>query len=232
MKGDGQVLLHLGQTKIYSQIFAKLICPEKERQNEGVIVFNIDTSHLKQNSEYTSNFDELSDLRIKLNNLLDKTLKASKAFDPLSLCVVPGKLVWKISADVSIINSDGNVYDSTLLAVLASWMTFKVPFFKKKGNIVDSNQFINLTTIHVPLSVTYGLFNDNTKFIVDPTLKEEKCLDGVVIISANKYDEICYIHTYNAVKLDRSIVDKLIQNTKGIKRYISWHPYFLHQKTH
>ena len=110
----------------------------------------------------------MSDLRIKLNNLLEKSLKDSKAFDSLSLCVVPGKLVWKIVVDISVINYDGNLDDITMFAVLASWMTFKIPFIRKKGSIVEFGQNINLTTIHVPLSVTFGLFDNNSKFLVDP----------------------------------------------------------------
>ena len=113
----------------------------------------------------------MSDIRIKLNNLLEKSLKDSKAFDTLSLCVVPKKLVWKIIVDISVINNDGNLYDSTMLAVLASWMTFKIPFLRKNGQNVEFNQMINLTALHVPLSITYGLFDNNMKFLVDPNVK-------------------------------------------------------------
>jgi len=38
---DGQVIVHLGNTKILSQVFAKLISPEADRPNEGIIMFNV-----------------------------------------------------------------------------------------------------------------------------------------------------------------------------------------------
>ena len=41
LKEDGQVILHLGKTKILSQIFAKLVCPDKSRPNDGIIMFNV-----------------------------------------------------------------------------------------------------------------------------------------------------------------------------------------------
>ncbi len=150
-------------------------------------------------------------MRNKLSNLLEKSLRDSKSLDHNSLCIVPGKLAWKITVDINIINNDGNLYDACILAALSSWMSFKIPFLRKSGNKVniDSNpEMINLSTLHVPLSVTYGLFDNSTKFIVDPSLKEEKCIDGVVIISANKFGEICYMHTYGAVKVDDDMIDE------------------------
>lgn len=41
MTYDGQVLVNIGSTKVFSQIFAKLVCPEVDRPNEGIILFNV-----------------------------------------------------------------------------------------------------------------------------------------------------------------------------------------------
>lgn len=119
--------------------------------------------------------------------------------------------MWKIILDINVINNDGNLYDACMLSTLASWMIFKIPFLRKTGNKIDlTSQYkmINLTTLHVPLSITFGLFENNSKFIVDPTLNEEKCINGIVIISANKFGEICYLHTYNSIKVDRNTMNK------------------------
>jgi exosome complex component RRP45 len=134
-----------------------------------------------------------------------------RALDKNSLCVVPGKLAWKIVIDINIIINDGNLYDACMMASLASWISYKIPFLRKTGNTIDlsnASQYINLSTLHVPLSVTFGLFDNNQKFIVDPSLKEEKLIDGIVIISANKFGEICYLHTYGSVKVDRQLIQE------------------------
>ncbi len=152
-------------------------------------------------------------MRNKLSNLLDKSLKESKSLDANSLCVVPAKLAWKIVIDINIISNDGNLYDTCMLASLSSWMSYKIPFLRKSGMKIDvskATQFINLSTLHIPLSVTFGLYDNNTKYIVDPSLKEEKCIDGIVIISANKFLEICYLHTYGSVKVDRASISEYI----------------------
>jgi exosome complex RNA-binding protein Rrp42 (RNase PH superfamily) len=41
MEDNGQVELKLGKTLVISQIFAKLITPNQDRANEGVIVFSV-----------------------------------------------------------------------------------------------------------------------------------------------------------------------------------------------
>ncbi len=82
---------------------------------------------------------------------------------------------------------------------------------RKQGErieIPENPQLINLSTLHLPLSATFGLFNGNKTFLVDPSLKEERVCEGFVIISANKFNELCYIHTFSAVKVDREIVDE------------------------
>jgi exosome complex component RRP45 len=113
--------------------------------------------------------------------------------------------------DINIINNDGNLYDACMLATLASWMTFKIPFLRKTGHrimVTENHQTIALSTLHIPLSVTFGLFDNNTKFLVDPNINEEKCVDGIIIISANKFAEICYLHTYGAIKVDKGTVNE------------------------
>lgn len=41
LKENGQVETKIGNTMVIAQIFAKLICPGKDRPNEGIIVFSV-----------------------------------------------------------------------------------------------------------------------------------------------------------------------------------------------
>jgi exosome complex RNA-binding protein Rrp42 (RNase PH superfamily) len=75
---NGQVETKIGNTMVISQVFCKLIAPHKERPSEGVIVFTIDTNALRPNAEYNICNEELGDLRNKINNLLDKSLRETK----------------------------------------------------------------------------------------------------------------------------------------------------------
>ena len=41
LKENGQIEVRIGKTLIISQIFAKLICPQKDRSTEGLIYINV-----------------------------------------------------------------------------------------------------------------------------------------------------------------------------------------------
>jgi exosome complex RNA-binding protein Rrp42 (RNase PH superfamily) len=75
---NGQVETKLGNTLVISQVFCKLISPNKDRPSEGVIVFTVDTNALRPNAEYNISNEELGDMRNKINNLLDKSLRETK----------------------------------------------------------------------------------------------------------------------------------------------------------
>jgi exosome complex component RRP45 len=47
LRENGQIQLELGKTLIISQVFAKLINTTKDRPNEGVIVFSVNSIILK-----------------------------------------------------------------------------------------------------------------------------------------------------------------------------------------
>lgn len=133
-----------------------------------------------------------------------------------SLCIVPGKLVWKLVIDITLLNNDGNIYDCSTIACLASWLSYKIPFLRPQSNTVEIREdmeFINLSVLHVPVSVTFGITGD--QILVDPTIQEEKVLDGLVLVSANKFGELCYLHTYSHPMVDDKIIDSILNQVKG-----------------
>jgi exosome complex RNA-binding protein Rrp42 (RNase PH superfamily) len=78
LEENGQVETKLGNTLVISQIFSKLVAPAKDRASEGVIVFSVDTNAIRPNAEYNVSNEELGDLRNKISNLLDKSLRETK----------------------------------------------------------------------------------------------------------------------------------------------------------
>ena len=55
------------------------------------------------------------------------------------LVLVPGKIVYTIFVDCSIINADGNLFDATSYAVVSALISSKIPIFKiQDGKVIDS----------------------------------------------------------------------------------------------
>lgn len=217
LEDNGQVEVKIGLTRIISQIYAKIVTPYVDRPNEGQAVFSIDTNHLKSNAEFMQSNEDLNEFRTHLNNLLEKGLRETKALDTNSLCIIPGKLVWKIVIDINIINNDGNVYDACLLSAVASWLSYRIPFLRKKGSkIISDFNKIFLTMLHIPICITFGLFNNGTKlqYICDATLKEEMVMNGMMNVTANIFDSICYLQFTSEIQVSCDEINKMLMLAK------------------
>ena len=216
---NSPIEVRLGNTQIFSQINAKLVQPRTERPSEGIISFQVDTHHLKPNADFTSTNEALNEFRISISNILEKCLKESHALDTNILCVIPGKLVWKVILDISVIKNDGNIFDTAIIAALSSWLTYKIPFFRIKEGELYYDSFINLTTIHMPVCVTNGIFlkknkNEEIMFVLDPTFEEESVMSGSVSICANIFGEISYMHMNTEVQVGLEDIEELIGSTE------------------
>ena len=222
---NGQVLINIGNTSIMVQIFSSLTSPSKDRPSEGNIVFTVDTNHLKHSADSNNSSEILSTMRNTITTLLEKSLRDSKALDAQSLCIVPHQLVWKIVVNINVLNNEGNVYDAVMIGALASWMNYKIQFLRKKNNTVDisikeSTKFVNLSILHIPVCIMTGIYKE--MIIVDPDLNEEKVIDGFMLVSANRFSEICYLHTYNAAKINKNqLEDILIMSKKKVKEILN-----------
>jgi exosome complex RNA-binding protein Rrp42 (RNase PH superfamily) len=216
---NSPIEVRLGNTQIFSQINAKLVQPRTERPSEGIISFQVDTHHLKPNADFTSTNEALNEFRISISNILEKCLKESHALDTNILCVIPGKLVWKVILDISVIKHDGNIFDSAIIAALSSWLTYKIPFFRIKEGELYYDSFINLTTIHMPVCVTNGIFlkknkNEEIMFVLDPTFEEESVMSGSVSICANIFGAISYMHMNTEVQVGLEDIEELMGSTE------------------
>ncbi|MCQ2818862.1 MAG: hypothetical protein MJ252_16475, partial [archaeon] len=232
LSSNGQVEVKIGNTLVITQLMAKLIKPSEDKPNEGQIVFQIDTNHLKPNADYNQQNEELTDFRNRLNIFISKTLKESKALDIFSLCIIPEQVAWKIIIDINIINNDGNVLDACLISILASWLTFRLPFLIKKENkLVNNNKYIYLTTLHKPFMVSFGIFEtekEGNKFIVDCNLKEESVMKGKISIAANIFGEVVFMHMASSAQISKEelndllliVKDKVEELNKSLKTFV------------
>ena len=211
---NGQIEVRIGKTIVISQIYAKLSTPYIDRPNEGIVVFSVDTYHIKPNADFNQANESLNEYRTKISNILEKSLRESKALDTNSLCIAPGKLVWKIVIDINIINNDGNAIDACFLAAIATWLSYKIPFLRKKNDkVICNRQYINLTMLHIPLCVSFGLYTSKEgkcKYICDPNWKEEQVINGFLSVSANIFGEICYLQMTSSIQISTDDMNEIL----------------------
>src|SRR5215218_6463165 len=98
------------------------------------------------------------------------------------LVLVPGKIVYTIFLDCSILNADGNLFDATSYATVAALLTSKLPVFEMQDQkVVDSGNTQPMPVTSMPVSITAARIGDYV--LIDPSAEEEACMDSRITIT-------------------------------------------------
>lgn len=199
----GCCFVDLGQTRVMAQVSCELVAPKENRPNEGIMFFNIELSPMASPGFEQGRQSELS---VKLNRQLERCLRNSKCIDTESLCVVSGEKVWQIRVDVHTLNNDGNLMDAASIAAITALCHFRRPDVSTQGQEVtvyspEERDPIPLSIYHMPISVSFAFFQQGTYLLVDPCEREERVMDGLLVIAMNKHREICSIQSSGGIML-------------------------------
>ncbi|KAG3276248.1 exosome complex component RRP45 isoform X2 [Ictidomys tridecemlineatus] len=162
-----------------------------------------------------------SDLLVKLNRLLERCLRNSKCIDTESLCVVAGEKVWQIRVDLHLLNHDGNIIDAASIAAIVALCHFRRPDVSVQGDEVtlyapEERDPVPLSIHHMPICVSFAFFQQGMYLLVDPNEREERVMDGLLVIAMNKHREICTIQSSGGIML---LKDQVLRCSKiaGVK---------------
>uniref|UniRef100_A0A1A8LFM4 Exosome complex component RRP45 n=1 Tax=Nothobranchius pienaari TaxID=704102 RepID=A0A1A8LFM4_9TELE len=199
----GCCFVDLGQTRVMAQVSCELVAPKENRPTEGILFFNIELSPMASPSFEQGRQSELS---VKLNRQLERCLRNSKCIDTESLCVVSGEKVWQVRVDVHTLNNDGNLMDAASVAAITALCHFRRPDVAIQGEEVtvfspEERDPIPLSVYHMPISVSFAFFQQGTFLLVDPCEREERVMDGLLMIAMNKHREICSIQSSGGIML-------------------------------
>ncbi|XP_008948656.1 PREDICTED: exosome complex component RRP45 [Merops nubicus] len=157
-----------------------------------------------------------SELLVKLNRLIERCLRNSKCIDTESLCVVAGEKVWQIRLDLHLLNHDGNIIDAASIAGIVALCHFRRPDVSVQGEEVtvytpEERDPVPLSIHHMPICVSFAFFQQGTYLLVDPSEREERVMDGVLVIAMNKHREICTIQSSGGIML---VKDQVLRCSK------------------
>uniref|UniRef100_A0A8C6T5A1 Exosome complex component RRP45 n=1 Tax=Neogobius melanostomus TaxID=47308 RepID=A0A8C6T5A1_9GOBI len=199
----GCCFVDLGKTRVMAQVSSELVAPKESRPNEGILFFNIELSPMASPAFEQGRQSELS---VKLNRQLERCFRNSKCIDTESLCVVSGEKVWQIRVDVHTLNHDGNLMDAASIAAITALCHFRRPDVSIQGEEItlytpEERDPIPLSIYHMPISVSFSFFQQGTYLLVDPIEREERVMDGLLMIAMNKHREICSIQSSGGIML-------------------------------
>eukprot|EP01130_Rhizamoeba_saxonica_P016527 TRINITY_DN765_c0_g1_i3.p2 TRINITY_DN765_c0_g1~~TRINITY_DN765_c0_g1_i3.p2 ORF type:complete len:377 (-),score=102.55 TRINITY_DN765_c0_g1_i3:2002-3132(-) len=227
----GKVQVQLGRTRILIVTSCEVVEPYPDRPTEGFFHFNINFSPMSSPIFDDSRPDEYG---VELGRIIERGLRESRAIDTEGLCIVANEKVWSIRLDIHIIDHCGNLIDCCSIGTITALHHFRRPDLTIQGENVtihsaDDREPVPLSIHHMPICVTFGIFDEGNILVVDPNWKEEKLMSGRITYTLNIHKELCGIqkaggdslsmqHILDAAKIAQV---KVYELTKAIKQAIN-----------
>ncbi|XP_018420236.1 PREDICTED: exosome complex component RRP45 [Nanorana parkeri] len=199
----GCCIVELGKTRVLGQVSCELVAPKMNRPTEGILFFNLELTAMASPAFEPG---RPSELVVKLNRLLERCLRNSKCIDTESLCVQAGEKVWQVRVDLHLLNHEGNIIDAASIAAIAALCHFRRPDVSVQGEEVtvyslEERDPVPLSIHHMPICTSFAFFQQGTYLLVDPSEREERVMDGLLVIAMNKHREICTIQSSGGIML-------------------------------
>jgi exosome complex component RRP42 len=187
-KAEGSARVMLGNTELIAGVKVNLGTPFPDTPDKGLLVVSAEVLPLASPYAEPGPPDEAT---IELARVADRGIRESGMIDVSKLVLVEGKHVYAVFVDVSIINVDGNLFDATSYAVVASLLTAKIPKYilDDKGAPVRTDETISLPIQTVPVSKTFARIGDH--LLLDPTAEEEALMEARITFVSDDKGNIC-----------------------------------------
>jgi len=218
--------VEMGKTKVLAQVSCEVGQPKQSRPHDGVLFVNVEMSPMASPAFEVGRPTEES---VEMSRLMERCLKESRCMDLESLCIVAGEKVWIVRVDIHVMNHEGNILDCASIAAIAAMSHFKRPDVSVQGEEItihtaDEKEPVALSIHHMPLLVTFAFFVQGKFLLVDPAEKEEKVMDGKMVIGMNKHREICtlqvtgdmLLHKDQVLRCSSIAVTKVMKTTELI----------------
>jgi len=218
--------VEIGKTKVLAQVSCEMGQPKQTRPHDGVLFVNVEMSPMASPAFEQGRPSEES---VELSRLMERCLKESRCLDLESLCVVAGEKVWEIRVDIHVLNHEGNILDCASIAAISALAHFKRPDVSVQGQEItihppEDRDPVGLSLHHMPLLVSFAFFLQGKFLLVDPSEKEEKVMEGKMVIGMNKHRELCTLQVTGQMLLLKDqvlrcssiAVSKVMQTTELI----------------
>lgn len=181
-KADGSSRVRLGNSEVVAGVKVETGEPFEGLENKGALILSAEV--LPTASPYIEPGPP-DEETIELARVVDRGVRESEMVTLDKLALIPGKIVYTIFVDCSIINYDGNLFDATSYAVVSALMSSKLPVFEvqENGTVINTGKKMDPPLTTIPISITAVKIGDSV--ILDPTAEEEACMDARITITTN-----------------------------------------------
>jgi exosome complex component RRP42 len=180
-KANGSARVKLGNSEVVAGVKVETGEPFEGLENKGALILSAEV--LPTASPYVEPGPP-DEETVELARVVDRGIRESEMLDLNKLVLITGEIVYVIFVDCSVINADGNLFDATSYAAVASLINSKLPVFQiRDGKVVDTGEKQDTPITTIPVSITAVRIGDS--IILDPTAEEEACMDARITITTN-----------------------------------------------
>ena len=180
-KANGSAKVKLGNSEVIAGVKIETGEPFEGLENKGALIVSAEV--LPTASPYIEPGPP-DEETVELARVVDRGIRESEMIDLDKLVLVPGKIVYTIFVDCSIINADGNLFDATSYAVVSALASSKIPVFEMQdGKVVDTGNSQDPPVTTIPVSITAIRIGEAV--ILDPTSEEEACMNARITVTTN-----------------------------------------------
>ena len=186
-EGSSRVLL--GKTDVVVGIKIEVGEPFPDLPDKGVLTVNSEFSPIASPTFRSGPPGENS---IELARVVDRGIRESNAIDLEKLCIIPGKKVFVIFVDISIINHAGNLIDASAIASLAALLNTKYSDYEVENDEIKiKSGYTQLPILNHPITVSVAKLED--KLVLDPSFEEEQVMEARLTITVEDSGSVCAI---------------------------------------
>jgi exosome complex component RRP42 len=186
-KANGSAMVSLGNTQVIAGVKIDKGAPFPDTPNKGLLICGAEVLPLAAANLEAGPPDESA---IELARVVDRGVRESEMIDMSTMVIKEGKWVYAVFADVNVLNTDGNLFDATSYAVVASLLTAKMPKFVMDGDTVkNTGEWSPLPVAKIPVSLTMASIGST--LVADPTSEEEAVMDARITLTTDGEGNIC-----------------------------------------
>ncbi len=186
-KAEGSARVSLGNTQVIAGVKVELGEPFPDTPDKGLLIVNAEVLPLASPYAEPGPPDEDA---IELARVVDRGVRESQMLNLSELALLPGKRVYAVFVDVSVLNVDGNLFDATSYSVVAALLTSHMTKYTViNGEARKTDETLPLPTQTIPVSVTMARIGD--AIIADPTSEEEAVMDARITLTSDGRGNFC-----------------------------------------
>ncbi|MEM4625548.1 MAG: exosome complex protein Rrp42 [Candidatus Pacearchaeota archaeon] len=222
-KAEGSAKVKIGKTEVWVGVKMDIMEPYSSNPDEGTMIVTAELLPLSHGKyEYGPPRFEA----IELGRLVDRGIRESKYIDFKKLCIKEGEKAWAVLIDIYSINDDGNLLDAAFIGTLTALRDTRIPYYDEEREIID---YKKEKKEKLPLSknmpLNYSIYEINDVIFLDPTLEEEACAEGRIIMGIVPENpiKICSMQKSNNFVISSTRFNEMLEFVE--KKNKTFYPY-------